>query len=355
MDEVPSAGGAVEVRTTATVFEPVGVRPHDAVRMRSLAQLGLGAQADPQMQAVAERVHRWLDVPVALVTLVGSDRHVFPGTTGLPEPWASSRSAPLRHLFCPHVVTTTEPLIVSDARGDPLLQDSPAVDELGVVAYAAMPLTDEAGTVLGALCAIDSAPREWTAAHLDLLRGLAETCSTELRLRLSRFSAREERRHRDDLEQRLQGSFDRSQALLAASEAFSDTVTVEDVRQRVSELVKTELRPSYVGLVLLDDARAHAPDSRHAAPARGRGHRTLADLRPPHRGPDGDGGAAAADRRLRGPSWLRRRPPRTGPPADPRPRPARDRGRAAGACRRAAGRARPRLGCARAVSNRSSC
>ena len=253
MDEVPSAGGAVEVRTAATVFEPVGVRPQAADPLRSLAQLGLGAHADPQMQAVAERVHRWLDVPVALVTLAGPDRQVFPGATGLPEPWASSRSAPLRHLFGPHVVTTTEPLIVSDARRHPLLQDSPAVDELSVVAYAGMPLTDEAGTVLGALCAIDSAPREWTAAHLDLLRGLAETCSTELRLRLSRFSAHEERRHRDELEQRLRGSFDRSQALLAASEAFSDTVTVEDVRQRVSELVKTELRPSYVGLALLDD------------------------------------------------------------------------------------------------------
>src|SRR6185503_3084332 len=70
--------------------------------------------------------------------------------------------------------------------------------------------------------------------------------------------AREERRYRDELEQRLRGSFDRSQALLAASEAFSDTVTVEDVRSRVSELVKTELRPSYVGLALLgDDGRLH--------------------------------------------------------------------------------------------------
>jgi len=66
MDEVPSRGGAVEVRTTATGFELVGTRPHDAARLRSLAQLGLGAQADPQMQAVAERVCRWLDVPVAL-------------------------------------------------------------------------------------------------------------------------------------------------------------------------------------------------------------------------------------------------------------------------------------------------
>ena len=245
-----------EVPTTAAIaagVESEDEQLQDAARLRSLARSGLGAHADPKMQAVTERVHRWLGVPIALVSLVESDRQVFPGMTGLPEPWATSRSAPLGHSYCRHVVIATEPLIVSDAREHPLLKDSPAVDELGAVAYAGMPLTDEAGNVLGSLCAIDVVPRQWTAAQLDLLRGLADACSTELRLRLSRFSARDERRRRDELEQRLRGSFDRSQALLAASEAFSDTVTVEDVRNRVSELVKTELRPSYVGLALLDD------------------------------------------------------------------------------------------------------
>jgi Stage II sporulation protein E (SpoIIE)/GAF domain len=46
----------------------------------------------------------------------------------------------------------------------------------------------------------------------------------------------------------------RAGALLAALQAFTDTVTVDDVRARVSELVTTELRPSYVGLSLLDEA-----------------------------------------------------------------------------------------------------
>jgi GAF domain-containing protein len=239
MSEVPSAGGRAAL--------------HDALRLQSLARVGLGAEADPEMQAVADRVRRWLGVPIALVSLVEPDRQVFPGMAGLPEPWATSRSISIRHSFCRHVVIATEPLVVSDARAHPLLRGSPAVEELGAVAYAGLPLTDEEGNVLGALCAIDSVPRQWTAAQLDLLHGLAESCNAELRLRLSRFTAREERRHRDGLENRLRVSFDRSQALLAASEAFSGTITVEDVRTRVSELVKTELRPSYVGLALLDD------------------------------------------------------------------------------------------------------
>jgi GAF domain-containing protein len=255
MSEVASAGG---VPWTATGSVPGDERLSDPARLRSLARAGLGADADPRLQTVAERVHRRLGVPIALVSLVGPDRQVFPGMTGLPEPWATSRSSSLDHSFCRYVVASAEPLIVSDARADPLLGGGPAVAELGAVAYAGIPLTDESGNVLGALCAIDTAPRRWTAAELDLVHDLAETCSTELRLRLARFSAREERRHRDALEQRLRDSFDRSQALLAASEAFSDTATVEDVRNRVSELAASALRPSYVGLVLLgDDGRLH--------------------------------------------------------------------------------------------------
>ena len=90
--------------------------------------------------------------------------------------------------------------------------------------------------------------------------------------------------------------------------------------------------------------RPAAPDARHAASPRARGHRTVADLRPPHRGADGHGGTEAADRRLRRPAGLRRQPPRSGSPTAPRPRPARDRGRPAHACGRAAGCTRPRLG-----------
>ena len=128
MSEVPSAGGADEVGRAGLGGAE---RPRDAA-VQSLAQVGLGAQADPEMQAVAERVRRWLDVPVALVSLVGPDQQVFPGMAGLPEPWATSRSTPLRHSFCRHVVITDRAAGRVRRPGAPLLRDNPAVDELGV-------------------------------------------------------------------------------------------------------------------------------------------------------------------------------------------------------------------------------
>jgi hypothetical protein len=38
--------------------------------------------------------------------------------------------------FCQHVVTSAEPLVVTDAREHALVQDNLAVRDLGVVAYA---------------------------------------------------------------------------------------------------------------------------------------------------------------------------------------------------------------------------
>ncbi|MDT7581719.1 MAG: hypothetical protein QOK35_2983, partial [Pseudonocardiales bacterium] len=225
----------------------------DPARLRALEHAGLGPEPDPDMDFFAGWVRRALDVPVALVSLVQPDQQVFPGMTGLPEPWATKRSTPLSHSFCQHVVVTARPLVIGDAREHPLVRDNLAVADLGVVAYAGMPLTDEAGNVLGSLCAIDIEPRSWTAAQLDTLDDLARACSTALRLRLARFDADRERDRRDEFEQAQLRAYERTQTLLLASQAFTDTQTTDDVRDRIRELLTVELRPDYVGIVLLDE------------------------------------------------------------------------------------------------------
>src|SRR5690349_7649452 len=159
----------------------------DPVRVQSLRRSGLGAERDAAMDAVAARVRERLGVPVALVSLVQTDRQVFPGEAGLAEPWASQRQTPLTHSFCQHVVMSAQPLVVEDARVHPLVRDNAAIPDLGVVAYAGMPLRDSDGNVLGSLCAIDTEPRRWTDAELETLRDLAGACSTELSLRLARY------------------------------------------------------------------------------------------------------------------------------------------------------------------------
>ena len=245
-DLVAAAGRGVAAGTTCGGLT-------DESRLRALSELGLGARPDPQMEAFVERVRRRLGVPLAVVSLVYPDEQVFPGMAGLSEPWASRRSTPLTHSFCQHVVLTAREWVIPDAAAHPVVGESVALDDLGGIgAYAGMPLIDDAGNVLGALAAADTRRRSWTAEDLDHLRELAEACSTQLRLRLSRFTAEVERSRRDELEDRLRRSFERSQALLEAAQSFNGAVSVEDVRRRVGELVGIALRPSHVGLVLTD-------------------------------------------------------------------------------------------------------
>jgi GAF domain-containing protein len=125
-----------------------------------------------------------LGVPVALISLIDRDRQFFKSQVGLPEPWATKRETPLSHSFCQHVVSRREPLIITNAHRDSLVCDNLAVEELGVVAYAGIPLTTPEGEAIGAFCAIDSQPRKWSEHELEVLRGLAQAVMTEIALRL---------------------------------------------------------------------------------------------------------------------------------------------------------------------------
>ena len=107
------------------------------------------------------------------VTLVDADRQVWASQLGLEEPWASRGETPLSHSFCQHVVANRVPLVVSDAREHPLLRESLAVEDLGVIAYLGAPLITKEGHALGTLCVIDHSPRHWTSDQVEVIEDLA--------------------------------------------------------------------------------------------------------------------------------------------------------------------------------------
>jgi serine phosphatase RsbU (regulator of sigma subunit) len=218
----------------------------------SLARTGWTSAPDETFDRFATMVRRVLDVPVALVTVVEPDRQCFLGASGLDEPWNTERQTPLSHSFCRLVVATAGPLVVADAREDPRVRDNPAIDALGVVAYAGMPLTDVHGNVLGSLCAIDHTPRRWTDDELRLLADLAAACSDSLRLRISSEVAERGRREADEARQRLRMAFNRSQVLLNASVALTATGTIAEVVTAVGKLVTGALDPVDLGIALFD-------------------------------------------------------------------------------------------------------
>ena len=126
-----------------------------------------------------------LGVPVVLLSIVDADRQHFKSCIGLTGDAGSVRQTPSRQSMCKVVVVGEDNLVLDDARTHADFAGHAAVAELGVVAYAGVPVRDQDGRVLGSLCAIDVQPRRWTHFEVQLLEDFAAAVRVELIIRRS--------------------------------------------------------------------------------------------------------------------------------------------------------------------------
>ena len=156
----------------------------DPARLALLKASGLldGAE-NVVLDRLARLVARLLRVPIVTVTLVDDQGQHFPGVSGL-SGWAgAARGTPLTHSLCKRVVETDEPLVIADLDADARNSAHPARIDLGVVAYAGVPLRSAEGMTLGALCAIDTKAVQWTTEQVEILEDLASAAVAEIELR----------------------------------------------------------------------------------------------------------------------------------------------------------------------------
>ena len=180
------------VRAGAASPEDAAAILADAARVAAVRSTGLArGESSPVLDRLTRLVSRVLGVPISLVTLVDEASQHFPGLTGLGGWAGDGRGTPMSHSFCQHVVTSGAELVVSDAAADPMGRDNLAYRELDVVGYAGVPLTTSDGLRLGALCAIDHTPRQWSEEQLETLRELAVAAMSELELRRAVNALRE--------------------------------------------------------------------------------------------------------------------------------------------------------------------
>ena len=141
----------------------------------------LDTPPDGAFDRVTALAARHFDVPIALVTIVDTDRIWFKSAVGL-DASEIDRDPGL----CASAILQDGPWIVEDAAIDPRTLANPLVaGEMGLRFYAAAPLTTHDGFNLGTLCVIDRQPREVTAEDAGVLSDLAAIVTDELELRLS--------------------------------------------------------------------------------------------------------------------------------------------------------------------------
>jgi diguanylate cyclase (GGDEF)-like protein/PAS domain S-box-containing protein len=146
----------------------------DPGRLAALYRFGL---LDTPTEAVFDEVTQLasvlLRVPTSLITFIDRDRQFFKSGHGLPEPFAPTRWAPLSLSICKHMVASKEPLVVPDARVDPLLAHNRVVIDFGIVGYAGVPITTPEGHTIGGFCALSPEERVWSAGDIAILKSLA--------------------------------------------------------------------------------------------------------------------------------------------------------------------------------------
>jgi PAS domain S-box-containing protein len=158
---------------------------HDPARLAAVRDTGLlDAAAEPPFDRLTRLAVRLLGVPATFLSLVDDGRDFYLASTGFGEPLASARELAGR-TFCHFTVagaSPEHPLVIPDTRADPMYRQVPTVHSLGVAAYVGVPLVID-GQAIGSFCAIDTAPRGWTDAEVEVLRELAASAQREIELR----------------------------------------------------------------------------------------------------------------------------------------------------------------------------
>jgi len=166
---------------SATALPNVSEVIADPDRLRALHATGL---LDSPPEDVYDRITRAaadaLNAPFAAVSLVDVDRQFFKSAIGVSGATAQERQTPLSQSVCQYAVANGEPLILEDARADPIFKDHPVVKVGLVVGYLGITIIDADGNAIGTLCVYDTKPRSWSAGHVQVLSDLAGLASERI-------------------------------------------------------------------------------------------------------------------------------------------------------------------------------
>ncbi len=150
-------------------------------RLAALRTLNLlHTPAEPSFDRLTRLACRILQTPIASISLLDEDCEFLKSQVGFDEPWASQRQLPLDYSYGQHVVAASSPLVIGDARQHPLVSDNRLTLELGIAAFAGVPLALPDGVVIGCLGVFDRQPRGWSDDDLAALTDLATSVISEI-------------------------------------------------------------------------------------------------------------------------------------------------------------------------------
>lgn len=157
-------------------------KPSDeADRLARLRELViLDSAPEPVFDQIAALASSVCGVPIALLSLIDTERQWFKANVGLP----GVNETPRDVAFCAHAIGSDNLFEVPDASCDPRFANNPLVTgEPDIRFYAGAPLVLPGGARIGTLCVIDRQARRLTPEQAEMLRSLAAIATQALLMR----------------------------------------------------------------------------------------------------------------------------------------------------------------------------
>lgn len=150
----------------------------EATRLAVLQSTNLmDSDSEAVFETIVETARRAVGSNTALISLIDAKRQWFKAKCGL-----DVDETPREYAFCSHTIASPDGMIVTDATRDPRFRDNPLVTgEPHIRMYAGFPLRIQSqigghpvSAAIGALCVIDSTPRDISEGEREQLRALAD-------------------------------------------------------------------------------------------------------------------------------------------------------------------------------------
>jgi PAS domain S-box-containing protein len=211
---------------------------------------------------VARLATQIFKVPISLISLVDAENVYFKANVGMGNARVTSRGVSL----CSLAVLQNEVTVFENAPAEPCLLSNPNVaGSFGLKFYAGAPIITHDGFLIGTVCIIDKAPRQFNSEQREILQSLAKIVMDEVELRLAAIEEAEKQQafieelaatneelltSNEDLEISQQHVNTLNEQLAATNHEFA--VANEELRDTNDELIQTQERLLLLNAQLAD-------------------------------------------------------------------------------------------------------
>ncbi len=211
-------------------------------RLAALAQYQIMDSASEQaFDDITALASQWLEMPIALISLVDEQRQWFKSRVGL-----EALETPRDLAFCAHAIAQGSLMEVPDARLDKRFSSNPLVTEAPFIRfYAGMPISTPQGYLLGTLCVIDNKPRQLDEVQRDTLQRLTRMVEYQLQLRLALLRSAEREVALQDEHALAEGLLDNIQAGVAVCNEAGELTRFNNVARAWHGLDVSKVTPEH--------------------------------------------------------------------------------------------------------------